>query len=448
MKKISDMFLPFVKGFMYCFIILQIGMGFYYLVCNFGTVPLYKDTEIYLEMTERFVMDEYTGLLYPGLIRLLYSLLGKYYYIPVYMLQMGAGLFCVYHFVCAFTHKKLIAACLALWLNTIPFVLQLHLSVLPHSLAFTCLILMMLEVMKGTVYTRPLNQIEWAGLFCSFTILCQLTRGYLLIAVPILLWAILLQLYAKTHKALSALIMIFICTGIVMCNMGVYFGTQQQGYYGRIQNNAESMYFQRTAGPILSGKYLSDMPEEVRACFTDGQMDSFGRQPYRIQTEMGPTLEARYGKERAAEIYVALGNLGMEIATKDNVTSFLQDGLRYAFPCITYRNWRDGEIRGATSWNYQQFIEQAPVWSARYFEMSHTLWLVGLCFSILYFCMVVWKEKRWYPRIWIPVLVFLLLYGLVLSLRGAGIYDYKWTAFSMAAGYAPLCIVFFAKKAK
>ncbi|MBQ8816377.1 MAG: hypothetical protein IJZ84_03745 [Lachnospiraceae bacterium] len=448
MKRVRKGLLPVVKGFLYCFVGLQIVLGLCYIGNQFMTVPLFRDTSIYLEMTEQFVMDEYTGLLYPLIVKICHSIFQEFYYIPIYLLQLMAGLFCVYHFICAFTEKKMSAAICALWLNTIPFVAQVHVTVLPHSLAFTCLVLMLLEVVKGTVYRRPLLITEWAVLLCSFTILAQLTRGYLWIGLAPVIWAVCLQLYAKTHKVLMCLVTFWICVGITVCNLAIYYGTETEGYYGRIQNTPQAVFFQRTAIPILSEKYMIYMPEEITECFTGAELAMFGRYPYKLQNEMGPVLEARYGKEWAAEIYVELGCLGVETAAKDNLRSLTEDALSYAMPQLTYGTWRDGEVKGMTSWNYQQFTQEVPVLATAYSNICHKLWLVGSCLAVVMLAVSAWQRKSLLVRVWLPTVIFLAIYGLLFALRGTDLYDYKLAVLPMVLGYAPMCCILFLKKEK
>ncbi len=446
MKKVFNVLLPVMKGFLYCAVFLQVVCGIWYIGSDFMTVPQFRDTSIYLEMSEQFVMDEYTGLLYPLLVKISYSIFHSFYYIPIYLLQIIAGLFCVYHFVCAFTEKKIPAVICALWLNTVPFVAQAHMTVLPHSLAFACMVLMLLEVLKATVHKRTLKLLEWTVLLCSFTILSQLTRGYLWVGTLLLLWAVGLQLYAQVQKWLTCLVTALICVGITVCNLAIYHSTETAGYYGRIQNTPQAMFFQRTAAPILSGKFMIYMPSEIEECFTDTELSLFGKYPYKLQREMGPVLEARYGKERAAEIYVELGVLGLKTATRDNLGSFAEDALSYAFPQLSYISWRDGDVKGMTSWNYQQFTQKVPILAIYYFNICHSIWLIGVCLTAICLAILGWQHRKLWTRVWLPVVLFLLLYGVLLALSGAGAYDYKLALLPMTLGYAPMCYALFLKK--
>ena len=446
MKKVFNVFLPIVKGFLYCFVLIQVIAGIVYIVHNFGHVPQFRETGIYLKMAEQFVADEYTGVLYPLLVTLWVSIFGTYYFVPMYLLQLAAGLFGVYQFVYTFTDRKWFAVLCTLWINTVPVILQMHLAVLPYSFIFTCMLCMLGTVLKAFLQKRMLQFKEWGGLLCAFTLLCQLTRGYMLIGMLFLVWALLLQLYAQKHKVLLSLVTFAICVGIIVCNLAVYYGTEKAGCYGRIQHSVSSMMFQRFSEPVLHEKFMIYMPVEISECFTWTDIELYHRYPYKLQTEMGPILEERYGTKRAEEIFYAMGRLGLEVAAKENMTALTEDVLSYAFPQVAFINVRDGEIKGMTSWNYQQFTRTNAVFSIYYFNVCQYLWMVGTVLSLICFFLWYGQNRRWFVRVWLPVILILLGTGALLSIRGAGLYDYRQALLAAACMYTPLCFVLALKR--
>ena len=57
MKKLVQVFLPVLQGFLVCAAALQIVLGIVYIGKNFMVVPQFRDTAIYLEMAEQFGAD-------------------------------------------------------------------------------------------------------------------------------------------------------------------------------------------------------------------------------------------------------------------------------------------------------------------------------------------------------------------------------------------------------
>lgn len=436
MKKCYSIILPVVKGFLYCAVAVQIVLGILYIGSNFMTVPQFQETAIYLEMTENFVADEYIGVLYPLLVWLCTAIPWIPYQIPIYLIQIVVGIFCVYHFACAWTEKKRVAFICALWINTIPFIAQAHVTVLPHSLAFSFLILMFLEVLKAVKNKTALSTVDWSVLLCSYTILVQLAREYFMAGMLLVVWAVCMQIYAPKRKALLFFATVMISLGIVSSNVAIYKITETEGYYGRIQRSPEAAFFQRVGMSTMTDRFMIYMPEEIGECFTGEELEEFARFPYKVQTEFGPTLEARYGKEYANELYWKLGWLGLGNATTDSLKNIAEDACNYVIPAAMYYTWRNGELKGMTGWNYQQFVEQAPGLSVTYVRVSQFLWLLGFGTSLAACVVLAFHRGKLYTRLWLPVLIYLGLNGLYFALGGVSAYDYKLALLPLALNYA------------
>ena len=160
--------------------------------------------------------------------------------------------------------------------------------------------------------------------------------------------------------------------------------------------------------------------------------------PYKVQTEFGPTLEARYGKEEANDIYWQLGQLGLRVATKDNLVAIAKDTLGYAFPLGNYMTWQSGNNKGATVWNYQQFMQGSPDYSVAYAKVCQFLWLVGFSVSILVCIVGAYRTRNMHWRLWLPALIYVFAYSLLFALRGTDVYDYKVSLLPMVLSYMPI----------
>ncbi len=440
MKKVMKVLVPVLQGFVFCAMTLQIVLGVIYIGANFLTVPQFKDTAVYLQMAEHFVADEYTGLLYPFLVKLSLALPLIPYQIPIYILQIAAAVYCVYYFVYTWTERKALSFVFSVWINTIPFVAQAHVTVLPHSLTMSCLVLMFLQVLKGSRDKRTLSVMEWAELLCSYMILAQLTRGYLFVGTLFMIWAACLQVYRYKHRLVLFFVSMLVCAGMFSANVAIYSASEHPGYYGRIQKTISSVLFQRVGTKTLMEKYLKDMPPEVSECYEGSELNRISKYPYKIETEFGPSLENKYGRERADAIYRELSLLGLSIATKDNAVAILEDSVSYLLPIAGYYTWQDGDTKGASSWNYQQFMEQAPVWSHRYVKISHAFWTIGFGGSLLGFLLVAVCTKKLRLHLWLPAFLYICLFAAIMALNGTDTYDYKWALFPMIISYVPMTI--------
>lgn len=442
MKKFSKFFWSVVKGFVYCAITIQIVLGLIYIGCNFISIPKFQETARYLEMAETLKIDEYTAVLYPLLLRLLSGISFVPFQIPLYTLQILVGLFCAYHFAYTWTEKKTTAWVCSLWINTIPFVAQAHVSVLPHSLAFSFLVLIFLELFKGVKHKEALAMTDFTIVLCSYTLLVQLGRAYFMPATLLLLWTAFLQLYQKENKLLLFSVTILISLGVFVSNAAIYQTIQTPGANGRIQHSLESILFQRLGMSTMTDRFIIYMPEEIDECFTGEELEEFARYPYRLQEEFGPVLEERYGKQYANELYWKMALLGFGNATKDNLLDIAEDTLQYAFPAAMYYTWRDGDVKGLTGWNYQQFLEQAPQLSAVYVKISQFFWLLGFGASVIAALLLMVYRRNLLARFWMPVGAYIMINALYFAMQGANVYDYKLALFPLALSYAGILCMF------
>ena len=442
MKNVYKIILPVVKGFVYCAMAIQIVLGVLYIGRNFMAVPQFYETERYLVMAETLVIDEYAGILFPLLIRLCRLIPLIPYQIPLYLIQILVGILSVYHFAGTWTEQKGVAIGCSLWINTIPFVAQAHVTVLPHSLAFSFLVLMLLEVLKYTKNKEPLVITDSAVVLCSYVILVQLGREYFFAGTLLVAWAVLLQLYHKKQKALMLGVTVLISLGVLVSNLAIYEVTQTKGSYGRIQRSFQAIFFQRVGMSTMTDRFMIYMPEEMGESFTSNDLEEFAKYPYRLQYEFGPMLEARYTRNYANGLYWKMGLLGFGNATKDSLQSIAEDTLNYVLPAGMYFTWLDGNEKGITSWNYQQFIKQAPELSVTYVKICQYLWLFGFALSTAVGIIVVCHRRKLYVRIWLPTVIFVAAFGLYFALQGANIYDYKLALLPLALGYAWIACVF------
>ena len=442
MKNVYKIILPVIKGFVYCAMAIQIVLGVLYIGKSFMTVPHFYETERYLVMAETLVIDEYAGILFPLLIRLCWLIPLIPYQITLYVIQIIVGIFSVYHFAGTWTEQKRVAIGCSLWINTIPFVAQAHVTVLPHSLAFSFLVLMLLEVLKYTKSKQPLMITDFGVVLCSYIILVQLGREYFFAGTLLVVWAVLLQLYHKKQKALMLGVTVLISVGVLVSNLAIYEVTQTKGAYGRIQRSFQAAFFQRVGMSTMTDRFMIYMPEEMGECFSSSDLEEFAKYPYRLQYEFGPMLEARYTRNYANRLYWKMGLLGLGNATKDSLQSIAEDTLNYALPAGMYFTWRNGDDKGITSWNYQQFMEQAPELSVTYVKLCQYLWMIGFALSTALGIIVVCHRRKFYIRIWLPTVTFVAAFGLYFALQGANVYDYKLALLPLALSYAWIACVF------
>lgn len=439
MKNLLGKALPVIKGFVFCGVLLQIVLGFIYIGSNITSVPAYWETTIYTEIAQKFILDEYMTGIYPFLIKLFSWITFVPYQIPIYLLQIALGIFSVYKIAEGWTGDVKTSIVIALWVNTLPFVAQAHVTVLPHAFVWTIMAVMVSIVAKATYEKRTLPLRDWIYLLTGFTLIAQLDNSYFIVACLLLLWGCFLQWYQACKKVLAVSLATLACVVIILGNIGIHIGTQTPGYYGRMQRSVEAAVFQRFGTSVLLEELIYYMPEEVKTSFGGKELEAFQKYPYQLQRNFGPTLEARYGKERANEIYLELGQLGLQNATKNTASAIAKDTLNYAFPMGMYHTWQEDHAMGATSWNIQQFLRNAPKISTFYMCVAQIGWWIGLLAGAVCGILAFGSKHRNGLRLSICLVMYVILYSMFFALRGTGIYDYKLALLPLIIACIPAC---------
>jgi hypothetical protein len=120
-----------------------------------------------------------------------------------------------------------------------------------------------------------------------------------------------------------------------------------------------------------------------------------------------------------------------------------EDTLNYAFPAGMYFNWRDGELKGLTGWNYLQFLNQAPHLATVYVEISQFFWVIGFGASLIAAVVLMAHRRTLLVRFWMPVGIYIMINSLYFAMQGANVYDYKLALFPLALSYAGILCMFF-----
>ncbi len=136
---------------------VQILLGVVWILCNFPSGWSFPKSEYYISVAESKLLDEYTGILYPALIkgfRVVAGLLGVSFEGLLYLCQIIAAFVCnsVFVLLCRWDRecinscrrKELLYAGFGgLYLMTVPLCVQWHLSILPHSFVSSLFLLLL-----------------------------------------------------------------------------------------------------------------------------------------------------------------------------------------------------------------------------------------------------------------------------------------------------------------
>lgn len=379
---------------------VQIVFGVCWILQNLWLVPDFPQTVELLEMSETWVLDEYAGAAYVALVFVAQTLqrwIGIPFQIFLYVLQIALGIWAVYRLLYyaiedhgdSFSREKQGKLVLAsVFVNSIPFLLQAHMAVLPYSMAGSVLLILLAELLslicwsgndeclgdkKRFAYKMLLLIVFWAlsALICP---------EYRMISGGV---AVIGVLYTGIRrKALQGWLVIGVVLGVLSSSLLATF-TCEEGSRDKIQDTFESQAMRRLAWPYLE-TMESVWPWDVVVAFSEEELGYASVTPERAMDVLGPRMEELFGKELANEYYGDMAIAALRYNTKAVLTQVGKDLGFYLCPQWSALRGLDGLGVSYTGQNYERLQESAPrltqvfvKWSEISFVLFCLLTLVG-----------------------------------------------------------------------
>lgn len=354
---------------------VQIILGILWTFFAMPGFRRFEDTFFYLEVSEALVFDEYTGILYPLLLRLLRgvcSILPIPYFCILYVLQLAAAYFSAAFLTdCLWGAKGFWRVWGALVIVTVPVGLLCHLSVLPLSMAGSCFLVQLgcLCRMAGGKEDRekllPLCLLQ--GAFCIL--------GGLLLPEYVLFGAVagVLSLICALKKkhwwgmgvVLASLILVAGINGLV----------QKPGALGRMQRSWQSMVLERVAFNHLNDTWFV-WPGEMEEFRLKPELADVAHNAMDRREILGPMFEERFGLEGSKEKYLELVRAYLVYLKPEMLIQLRWDAFGYFLPPLATEALMEGKgYYNYVAKNYDAFLGDAPVLSCITYRY-YTGWFV------------------------------------------------------------------------
>lgn len=387
-----------IKGLAVIGMTVQIGLGLIWLCVNLFSMQEFSEAAEYIEVSRGFVLDEYIGILYPMLLFLLRFCFGeKLYLLVLYLLQAAVAFFCSCIFLHAirgdegkvFAGKNVFGA---LYLLTIPFVMQLHLAVLPLSLLSSLFLLLLgfgFKLCHGKTGKKTKLLI---GICILWAIMSLLMPDYIWLGVLPLVWVVGLSFkkrWAGKEKK-------FLLIGMVMALLvviSVNALTQQPGSRGKIQRTLGAAMVSRLAWPCLESNYFF-WPEEVKTVMSQLQAREIDQYADNVKLVMGPLFEEAFGKEQANKYYWKMALRCVSDRTKEILPRIGEDFVSYLFTPFAVCYQLSGGGTSYSGWNYDRMWAQAKELTGVYVNYGLYSFFVGMAIVLIGALLKVIDRKR------------------------------------------------------
>ncbi len=408
---------------------MQIIPGIAWLAVNFTDLPLFHETFLLEQAADTLVVDEYIGILYPLLLKAIMWISGVVqisYHIPVYILQLlAAGFAAVYMLRCSGWIsgsrglRMIKYAYGTAYLVTFPLLLQMHLAVLPYSLATSVAIILICD---GLHYLYNVNQVRG-------TVLIRLCGLWMLnfLLVPEYSWilgvfvvAVLVRVMLGNKQWRTRILLCILST--VLCFGVIGQTTQTPGSMGRMQKTVSSSLLSRFIWPYFVS-YSYFWPEEIQDTFEGSELFYSTKYTEAMFYEFGSIMEEKYGRDAADDIYLDMAITALGLDTRRILTDAGRDFGAYLCPQAAFQLQRNDNYGSLLSWNYGRLQDQAPLLTKYYVNMSFAGWNVMCILGVL--LILVCKRGRILSCGSVILGISILFMAFWYTMQGAGIQDYK-----------------------
>lgn len=438
MKKISPIVWEIAyRAGMICAVV-QAFMALGWMFFHLSDVPGFAETEVLLNAAGDWNIDEYTGALYVLVIAIFRwgeSLLGLPFQIPLYFLQFVLGLYSVYSVLAIFSKGKgLRLWAVSVYVNTIPYFLQAHFSVLPYSAGTSMFFLLVSALVRASridvISCERGKKAE--SVYAGIKIILQWTMVSLLVpdyyqvcSFMVMLFVIYTWLRARMRDGKSKELMnlrgwlvLFAVTGILVSGTLAAI-TTQEGSRGRMQNTISAQAVRRLAWPELFR--MNDLwKSEIKETFSAEDLTYYSAVPERVLTGFGPVLEEKYGKEKADQIYADMAYTAFTANTKEVTKQFIEDFLFYICPPITVEMNLKGIGGTYSGWEYEKLQNNTVELTEIYTDFSTVIFAL---FVVCAMCAFGFGRGKNQGGHWI-VIVLLALFALHSTWLTGGMVSY------------------------
>lgn len=322
-----------VQRVMCMLMLVQIAMGILYIAKSFGT---------YQQFSEGIALIPFSAFIYP--LQILAGLASTWYFLSVvYRRKTGVAL------------DKRLSFLLTTFLNTIPFILQMHMALLSYSFGFSIFL-----VLLGLAFSNEKK---------SESEEAEKKRPKLwnsLVLRVMLVFACMFLLNEVVKPA---------------CEDAISVKTTGKKIE-RIQNSFGAAMVSRFVWPDFATNYYF-WSDEVKAAMSMEDAVHICQREDAVENYFGPLMEEAYGKREANRLYIQMAKRCFMDRTKAIVTEIARDFADYALIPFTIEKNLEGEGTSLTAWNYGRMRTCAPELVMYYFRYSLYILPVLLLGSLL-----------------------------------------------------------------
>lgn len=416
---------------------VQIVTGILWILCQFPAGLSFPESEYLLSVSETFVMDEYTGPLYPALIagcRLITGVCGLPFAWLLYLLQIAAAFFSYKVFLGTLLKnteaQKWQVYFGSLYLMTVPLCVSWHVSLLPDSFLASAFLLLLAACISAARKEREDTRKDSLTVGILWAVMILLCPDGLWLGLPAICCLLFWRIRRKNRKLTITAAVLFLV--FALAGVGINTAVQTPGSSGKIQRSLGASMVSRFVWPHFETNYFF-WPEEVKEQMSIVDAWYISLYSQEVQEKFGPMIEEAYGRERAEELYLEMAKSCLQIRTREVLSEIGEDFKAYLLtPWQVLTQFR-GEGLSFSGWNYEKMRSSYPKLSRWYMEYGLVSFRILFVLSAVSLIPgAVWKKENKKEnkksRFWgvLPVIGAGVLWpALWYTMIGAGLMDYR-----------------------
>ncbi len=397
-----------VRTIIYIVMGLQIFFAMIWIVCNLGKLPAFAESNELLLMSESLQVDEYTGFLYVLGIKGAAALANRIK-IPEYSILYVLQLFVAYGAYKYFLERVVIfrqtyglklhkrVPLHALFIITVPVILQVHMAVLPYSLASSFFVIILADVCMFWRKDYTITTKAVVKIMILWVVAAQICPDYSWLVAFAVVPSVIR--YMMLHRKFAGkLVLLILVTLISIQNLNTTL--QTPGSMGKIQKTWGAAMMTRIVWPNY-GTFSLFWKDEIKERWDTAQLAYLSTYPENVIYEFGPVVDKMYGYRAANDIYWEMAKKSLDLGTKDILKGMLTDSVAYICPPFTMFVQLHGVGISYTGFNYGRLKDNTPELTKWYVDISLRGWIGILVCCTLLEIFLFKKRKRSEKKEWI-----------------------------------------------
>ena len=313
----------------------------------------------------------------------------------IYIVQLVFGIYSVFKCSSLCLNRK-DALWAGIFINTNPYIMQIHLSLLLYSLCFSATALLIYSLIK---YNKN-----------------------------------------KVQKTLFIVL-------LVVLPIGSCYYTMSSGGTKNLKSTVGEAVVSRFTWPYLDGGYTKSLPSEVNSIFTTKELKEISTYQYLIDGLWQEKLEKNFTKNEVFKINIKTMVSGMKNNTYGNIKNIGVDIIAYAFPYTMMHKYNSGEVESKNSYNLMEFRDENLMIATVYLKFYRYFITISLLLSLTYIMIlcinkIIKKQVILGIKEIVGFMIYLLYIGFIYSMQGGFLFDYKQATLSFIVLYIPLfCVI-------